>query len=154
MARVCAAEGIDADLVKGGELSVAATPAQHERLREELAADREWGLGEDEVRYLGPAELAARVRIAGGLGGLYSPHCARIQPAKLVTGLAGAVERAGVQIYEATPVTRIEPGRPGSPRAVPARACTVFGDVTPGSCCGPPRGSPPGCPGSAGTCCR
>jgi glycine/D-amino acid oxidase-like deaminating enzyme len=128
--RVCAAEGIEADLVKGGELSVAATPAQHERLREELAADREWGLGEDEVRYLGPAELAGRVRIAGGLGALYSPHCARIQPAKLVTGLAGAVERAGVQIYEATPVTRIEPGRPGGPRPEPARACTVFGDVT------------------------
>jgi glycine/D-amino acid oxidase-like deaminating enzyme len=48
--RVCTAEGIDADLVKGGELSVAATPAQHERLRAELAADREWGLGEDDVR--------------------------------------------------------------------------------------------------------
>jgi glycine/D-amino acid oxidase-like deaminating enzyme len=128
--RVCTAEGIDADLVKGGELSVAATPAQHQRLRAELAADREWGLGEDDVRYLGPAELAGRVRIPGGLGGLYSPHCARIQPAKLVTGLAAAVERAGVEIYEATPVTRIDPGQAGGPHPVPARACTVFGDVT------------------------
>jgi glycine/D-amino acid oxidase-like deaminating enzyme len=126
--RVCTAEGIEADLVKGGELSVAATPAQHERLRAELTAGRAWGLGENEVRYLGPAELASRVRIAGGLGALYSPHCARIQPAKLVTGLAEAVQRAGVQIYEATPVTRIEPGRLGGGH--PARACTVFGDVT------------------------
>ncbi len=138
VARVCDAEGIDADLVKGGELAVATTPAQQERLRAELAADREWGLGEEDVRYLGPAGLAGRVRIGGGLGALYSPHCARIQPAKLVTGLAQAVERGGVEIYEATPVTRIVP-RPaaggasaGTARARPAlaRACTVFGDVT------------------------
>ena len=138
VARVCDAEGIDADLVKGGELAVATTPAQQERLRAELAADRDWGLGEEDVRYLGPAGLAGRVRIDGGLGALYSPHCARIQPAKLVTGLAQAVERAGVEIYEATPVTRIVP-RPaarrasaGTDRARPAmaRACTVFGDVT------------------------
>ena len=138
VARVCDAEGIDADLVKGGELTVATTPAQQERLRAELAADRDWGLGEEDVRYLGPAGLAGRVRIDGGLGALYSPHCARIQPAKLVTGLAQAVERAGVEIYEATPVTRIVPrpaaGRAsaGTARARPAmaRACTVFGDVT------------------------
>ena len=138
VARVCDAEGIDADLVKGGELAVATTPAQQERLRAKLAADRDWGLGEEDVRYLGPAELAGRVRIDGGLGALYSPHCARIQPAKLVTGLAQAVERAGVEIYEATPVTRIVPrpaaGRAsaGTDRARPAmaRACTVFGDVT------------------------
>ena len=138
VARVCDAEGIDADLVKGGELAVATSPAQQERLRAELAADRDWGLGEEDVRYLGPAGLAGRVRIDGGLGALYSPHCARIQPAKLVTGLAEAVERAGVEIYEATPVTRIVPrpaaGRSaaGTARARPAmaRACTVFGDVT------------------------
>ncbi|HLH59751.1 MAG TPA: FAD-dependent oxidoreductase [Streptosporangiaceae bacterium] len=133
VAAVCAAEGIDADLVKGGELAVATTPAQHERLREELAAHRRWGLGEDEVGYLGPAELAGRVRIPGGAGALYLPQCARIQPAKLVTGLAGAVERSGVQIYEATPVTRIVPGRGlGGPDSARARACTVFGDVTAG----------------------
>ena len=138
VARVCDAEGIDADLVKGGELAVATTPAQQERLRAELAADRDWGLGEEDVRYLGPAGLAGRVRIDGGLGALYSPHCARIQPAKLVTGLAQAVERAGVEIFEATPVTRIVP-RPAAGRAsartdrarsAMARACTVFGDVT------------------------
>jgi len=114
VARVCAAEGIDADLVKGGELSVATTPAQLGRLHEELLADREWGLGEPEVQLLGQAELAARVRVANALGALYSPDCARIQPAKLVTGLADAVERSGVEIYEATPVTRIVPGSPGA----------------------------------------
>jgi glycine/D-amino acid oxidase-like deaminating enzyme len=126
VARVCAAEGIDADLVKGGELAVATSPAQLARIRAELLADREWGLGEQEVQLLGADELAARVRVAGGLGALYSPDCARIQPAQLVTGLATAVERLGVTIYEATPVSRILPGRSGAG----ARACTVFGDVT------------------------
>jgi len=125
VARVCAAEGIDADLVKGGELAVATSPAQLTRIHEELLADREWGLGEPEVQLLGAGELAARVRVAGGLGALYSPDCARIQPAQLVTGLAAAVERLGVTIYEATPVTRIRPGAGAG-----ARACTVFGDVT------------------------
>ena len=132
VARVCAAEGIDADLVKGGELAVATTPAQLGRLRQELLADREWGLGEQDVQYLGPDELAGRVRVAGGLGALYSPDCARIQPAKLVAGLADAVQRSGVEIYEATPVTRIVPGSAGSgtvPDTGPL-VCTVFGDVT------------------------
>ena len=130
VARVCAAEGIDADLVKGGELSVATTPAQLGRLRAELLSDREWGLGEKEVQFLGQAELSARVRVAGGLGALYAPDCARIQPAKLVTGLADAVESSGVEIYEATPVTRIVPGSAGAGPDTGPRACTVFGDVT------------------------
>jgi glycine/D-amino acid oxidase-like deaminating enzyme len=130
VARVCAAESIDADLVKGGELAVATSPAQLSRIRAELLGDREWGLDEKDVQYLGADELAARVRVAGGLGALYSPDCARIQPAKLVTGLAEAVERSGVRIYEATPVTRIQPGGAGSAGAGDARACTVFGDVT------------------------
>src|ERR1700753_3554502 len=125
VARVCTAESIDADLVKGGELAVATSPAQLSRIRAELLSGREWGLDEKDVQYLGADELAARVRVAGGLGALYSPDCARIQPAKLVTGLAEAVERLGVTIYEATPVTRILPGGAGS-----ARACTVFGGVT------------------------
>lgn len=128
VARVCAAENIDADLVKGGELAVATTPAQLGRLQEELLGDREWGLGEQQARFLGAAELAGRVRIDGALGAIYSPDCARVQPAKLVAGLADAVERAGVEIYEATRVTRILPHRAGADDG--ARACTVFGDVT------------------------
>jgi glycine/D-amino acid oxidase-like deaminating enzyme len=116
VARVCAAEGIEAGLVKGGELSVATSAAQDERLREHLDAERAWGNGEDIVRYLGRDELAGRLRVhgAGGalaLGALFSPHCARVQPADLVAGLAAAVTRAGVTLHEGTAVTSIEPGR-------------------------------------------
>src|SRR6201992_470339 len=110
VARVCAAESIDADLVKGGELAVATSPAQLSRIRAELLGDREWGLDEKDVQYLGADELAARVRVAGGLGALYSPDCARIQPAKLVTGLAEAVERLSGALYQASA------GDPAPPR--------------------------------------
>ena len=120
IAAVCAAEDIEADLVKGGSLSVALTPAQHERLREMLRTDRSWGLQEADVCYLSRRELASRINLPNAHGALFTPHCARVQPAKLVTGLAAAAERAGAEIYEATPVSRIEPHR----------ACTAFGDVT------------------------
>jgi glycine/D-amino acid oxidase-like deaminating enzyme len=63
--------------------------------------------------------------VAGALGGLYAPASARIQPAALAAGLAAAVERRGVDIYEATPVSLIEPAG-ATPVAV---ARTKFGDV-------------------------
>jgi glycine/D-amino acid oxidase-like deaminating enzyme len=120
VAAVCRAEGIDAHLVKGGSLSVACTPAQLARLRASLDADRAWGLQAADVCFLGDRALSERINIMNGLGGTFTPHCARVQPARLAAGLADAVQRAGVDIYEATPVTRIEA----------RRACTVFGDVT------------------------
>jgi glycine/D-amino acid oxidase-like deaminating enzyme len=42
---------------------------------------------------------------------VFSPHCARLHPAKLVRGLAKAVERRGVAIYERTPALAVDPGR-------------------------------------------
>ena len=112
-----AAEAIDCDLHVGGTLAVAVTESQLARLRAGLAEDRRWGLGEEDVRMLGPAETAARVRVAGARGSVFSPHCARIQPAKLVQGLAATVERLGGTIYEGTPVQCAEPGWVGSGRA-------------------------------------
>jgi glycine/D-amino acid oxidase-like deaminating enzyme len=101
--RVCAEEGIDADLVRGGTLHVAQSPAQLVRLHEEVAYEREWGgLGEDDLRLLEPDELRARMRVEGALGASYTPHCARVHPAKLVRGLADAVERRGATLYEGT----------------------------------------------------
>ncbi|WP_119870287.1 NAD(P)/FAD-dependent oxidoreductase [Frondihabitans sp. 762G35] len=106
--RVAAAEGIDADIVKGGELTVARTPAQLARLRAFAAAEAAWP--EAGATLLSADESASRIRIAGTLGGLHHPHAARIQPAKLVRGLAEAVERRGVRIVEGTTVREIRPG--------------------------------------------
>ncbi|MDQ6728871.1 MAG: FAD-binding oxidoreductase, partial [Actinomycetota bacterium] len=60
---------------------------------------------------LGADEVAGHVRVSGVLGGAYTPHCARVHPGRLVRGLAEACERLGVQIFERSPVSRIEPGR-------------------------------------------
>ncbi len=105
--RVAGEEGIDAGVHKGGVLEVARSPAQLARLkayhREEVA------FGERDRLLLGAAETAERVRVAGTVGASWTPHGARIQPARLVQGLARAVEALGVVIHESTPVTEIRP---------------------------------------------
>jgi glycine/D-amino acid oxidase-like deaminating enzyme len=126
--RVCAAESIDCDFVKGGRLSVATTPSQLARLREGLVAIREWGDGNDVYEFLSAEELRSRVNVAGALAGLFAPASARVQPAALAAGIAAAAERRGVQIYEATPVSAIEPASGGG-SAAGAVARTKFGDV-------------------------
>ena len=98
---------IEADFVKGGRLAVALDRAQAQHLRAHLAEMRALGLGEQDMRELDRDELARRVRVAGAQLALFSPHGARVQPAKLVAGLAAAVERLGVTIYERTPVLEI-----------------------------------------------
>lgn len=109
--RVTAAEGIDCDFRKGGMVYCAARyPEQETRLRAYLRDLHHEGLTEDDYRWLPPAELAAHVRISGALGGLFSPHCATIHPAKLVRGLAQVVERLGVTIHERSAVTDWQPG--------------------------------------------
>jgi len=49
------------------------------------------------------ANVLARLRVEGCLGGLYSPRYACVHPARLARGLAETVERLGVSIYERTP---------------------------------------------------
>jgi glycine/D-amino acid oxidase-like deaminating enzyme len=121
--RAAAAEGIDADIAKGGTIVLARTAPQLERARAEVADARAWGRGEDDVRLLDEAEARAVVNAAGTLGATYTPDCAAIHPAKLVRGLARAVEARGVTIHERTPVTAIEPHRVVTPRG------TVSADV-------------------------
>jgi glycine/D-amino acid oxidase-like deaminating enzyme len=106
---VARTEGIDADIAKDGVLFVARSPAQLKRLREDVDEARTWGETDDDVRLLDRHELARRVTIDGALAASYSPHCAAVQPAKLVRGLASAVERLGVHIHENTTATAIAP---------------------------------------------
>src|SRR5271165_1059895 len=109
IARVLAEHGIDADLVKGGHLTVALGEAQLVRLRARVRQARIDGLAEHDLRELGREELDRRVRVAGALGASFSPHVARVHPAKLLAGLADVVEGLGVVIHEGTPVSEIGP---------------------------------------------
>ncbi len=106
---VIAENSIDADFLKSGRLSVALGSAQEVRLRGEVGAARELGLHEEDLRLLTGRELARRIRIPGARAASFSPHVARVHPAKLLTGLAAAVERLGVLIHEGTAVSEIRP---------------------------------------------
>jgi glycine/D-amino acid oxidase-like deaminating enzyme len=99
-------EGIDCDYRKGGVLYCAARyPEQETSLRRYLDKLYSQGLNEADYRWLSPEQLAQQIRVAKPYGGIYAPHCATIQPAKLVRGLARTVERMGVKIFENSPVT-------------------------------------------------
>lgn len=109
--RVCAAEGIDAHFDKGGSLRVATAAFHADAQRREL--EQRYALGFDEADYgwLDPAASAARLRMTPNHGATLFSHCAAVQPARLVLGLADTVRRLGVTIHEDTAVTAIEPGR-------------------------------------------
>ncbi len=107
---VVAREDIACDWQQDGTLIVAQSDTQLARLRVNAATERE-ELGEDLAwELLNADQLGARVHVDDPRGALYSPHCARVQPARLVDGLAAAAERAGAVIHESTRVKDISPG--------------------------------------------
>ncbi|MEY9334974.1 glycine/D-amino acid oxidase-like deaminating enzyme [Pseudomonas protegens] len=111
VANVIEREGIDCDYRKGGVLYCAARyPEQETSLRHYLDTLYAQGLNQDDYRWLNPEQLAQQIRLAKPYGGIFAPHCATIQPAKLVRGLARAVERLGVTLYENSPVTHWQSG--------------------------------------------
>jgi glycine/D-amino acid oxidase-like deaminating enzyme len=110
---VVAREDIACGWTKGGSLRIATSAAQLTRIRAAIENQRQRGLDESEARLLSAREVSARVRIQGVAGGAYTPHCARVHPARLVRGLADACERRGVRIFERTRATAIAAGRVG-----------------------------------------
>ncbi|KOV66321.1 NAD(P)/FAD-dependent oxidoreductase [Streptomyces sp. MMG1121] len=104
---VAGAEGIDADVLRGGVLEVATTPAQLARLK--AFHEHELSYGEKDRELYGARETAGRIRVADAVGSSWTPHGARLHPVKLVKGLAAVVEALGVTIHESTPVTEIRP---------------------------------------------
>lgn len=108
--KVAADEGIDGHYAKGGYLRVATSALQWDRLQEQFTHARAWEQTDDDITLLDRNEAKARVGADGVYGGLYTPHCAAIHPARMVRGLAEAAERRGVTIHEGTEVTEIEPG--------------------------------------------
>jgi glycine/D-amino acid oxidase-like deaminating enzyme len=105
-------EGIDCDFRKGGALYCAARyPEQEGSLRGYLDKLYKQGMTEADYRWLSPEQLSSQLRIARAYGAIHFSHLATIQPAKLVRGLARAVEALGVPIYENSPATDWQSGR-------------------------------------------
>ncbi|MEO6886195.1 MAG: FAD-binding oxidoreductase [Jatrophihabitantaceae bacterium] len=106
VARVTAAENIAADLVKGGTIVLARTPTQLARAQHEAYGAVQYGL---DIELLDADAARERLNATNVLGATFTPHCAAIQPARLVRGLAETVERRGASIYERTRVIGFEP---------------------------------------------
>ena len=112
----CTREGIDADQHRGGQLTVATTHAGLHRLRAERDADLRYWLRPDQSELLDAGAVRDRIEVTGAAGGLLHPMVVRVDPAKLVTGLAAAVERLGGVIHERTRVRAAGPGRVATDR--------------------------------------
>ncbi|HVX31274.1 MAG TPA: FAD-dependent oxidoreductase [Nitrolancea sp.] len=109
VARVIAEEGIDCDFQKSGALRIARGEHQLPAIERSYATYQRFDLADDYV-LLDAAETEARVKVSKALGSLFTPSCGVVQPAKLVRGLARAVEKLGVTIYEQTAVTDYDGG--------------------------------------------
>jgi glycine/D-amino acid oxidase-like deaminating enzyme len=94
----CVEHGVDARFAKGGTLSLVRSSAQLDR----RYGDQEWLDAEAAQQRLAATSL---------LGAEYTPHCAALDPARLVRGLARVVEGLGATLYEQTRVIDIAPGQ-------------------------------------------
>lgn len=119
--RVIGVENIDAQWARGGTLRLARGEHERPSIEGGYRAARSLGLGEH-YQLLDAAQTAEKVRVTNVVASIFNPDGASIHPARLVRGLARAVERHGGTIYEQTPVLDFEGGR------IP-RFRTPFGDV-------------------------
>jgi len=100
---------IDAHFHRGGELSLATSPAQLAGLSDEIEEAERYGL-KDRYRLLDRDTAQARFSSPLVLGALFDPDCAVLNPARLVRGLARRLTERGVELFERTAVTGIENG--------------------------------------------
>lgn len=107
--RVCSEENIDAQFHKGGILTLARTEAHLPMLRSSFAAYERLGLA-SQYQLLTSEQALDRIRVTDILGALFAEENASVHPARLVRGLAQAIEKRGGIIYERTNVTEFEGG--------------------------------------------
>jgi glycine/D-amino acid oxidase-like deaminating enzyme len=106
--RATESAAIDCGFRKGGAIALARSPAQAARARAEVDDDAQWGVG---TRWLDASEASERLAASRVEGATFTPHCARVQPRRLVDGLAATVRAQGAQVHEGVRVRAIEPGR-------------------------------------------
>jgi len=103
------ADGIDANFRHGGTLTFARSEVQASRLQNAVEAAHQSGSSTDDLMWLNKEQARERGHLHGSLGATFSPHCARVHPAKLARGLSDVCEALGVEIFENSTVTRIVP---------------------------------------------
>ena len=106
--RFISEHSLNCDFEENGMLNMAMNEEQTKTLKKETANLREWGL--DAILLQGEA-LRKEVKSPRYVAGLFTPHCATLNPAKLARGMKRIVEEKGVEVRERSIVTRITPGR-------------------------------------------
>ena len=123
--RVVRSEPIECDFAPGGTVVLARSATQLQRAHAEIAGARSAGVDERGLRFLPAAEASAMVGASHVVGGTYTPHCAALDPARLVRGLAEVVEHRDVRIYEGTEVHSARPGGVETDRGTVKAAAVV-----------------------------
>jgi glycine/D-amino acid oxidase-like deaminating enzyme len=118
-------DDIDAQFAHGGSLIFARSDVQVARLRASVETSRGFGVSSDDYEWLERDALGDHGVVGGALGATFTPHCGRLNPARLVRGLSDHVEQLGVKIFENTSVVRIIPRQ----RRHEPEAVTVGGSV-------------------------
>lgn len=106
---VAATEGIDCDFRLGGTVQLARSSPQLSRAHAEVADARSWGFTDGDVHFLDQQQARGQANATDVLGGVFTAHCAALHPARLVRGLARAVEARGATIYEHTTAQTVAP---------------------------------------------
>ncbi|MEP6851215.1 MAG: FAD-binding oxidoreductase [bacterium] len=115
--RVVAAEGIECEWARGGSVVLARSEPQLQRARAEVERAAAFGFDSTDVALLDAGETTKRLAATAVRGGVYTPHCAAIQPYRLVRGLADVVEARGATIFEGSPVVGLGPSLVRTPVA-------------------------------------
>jgi glycine/D-amino acid oxidase-like deaminating enzyme len=111
IAGITALEGIDCGLRLAGDLTLARSEPEMERLRARREGLMHVGWPEERLSWLTGDEVQERIGAQGTLGALVAEPCGTLNPVELVRGLAKAVEGRGARIFEGTEATTVEAGR-------------------------------------------
>lgn len=98
--------GIDCDLTRSGELTLADAPWQAAELRRDVELNRAHGIP---AEYLDAATTREHLRSERFVAALWRPDdVVLVDPARLAVGLRSAVEAAGVTVHEGSPVLGVD----------------------------------------------
>ncbi len=126
----CEVERVDAWYRHGGYLQVSTAEAHDSVWCEVLDACRELGVG-DALQPLSAEQVAERCASPAFRGGAFYPNSATVQPARLALGLRERLRARGVEVYEHSPVIRLEGSWDGvearTPRGVVRASSAVIG---------------------------
>jgi glycine/D-amino acid oxidase-like deaminating enzyme len=94
---------------RDGTVTIYTDPARAEAAHAQVEAHNRIGIP---TRYLNSADLKEHLAVEHGCGAVFDPGTGQINGAQLVRGLAPLLEAQGVQIFEGTPVMRVQEGDP------------------------------------------